>query len=237
MSLEHEPENSEDILNDALSFLGGTTILEDDSIHYGPLTLTVASKANTLLADHVFSPALFLAERIERQLLAAPGSTASLVVVTDYPDDGILGNLQKNVERNRAHFNITCQVKCAGYAWGNDPQPLLDFLSNDRKGYDIVILSDLLHFDSFHDILLASATALLAQTPTAHLHVAAGNYTRPHVCDSFITKARKLGLVFEEMTMQTNEEGWLGRLEVRGFDNEALSLRKAACRYWVGHRM
>jgi hypothetical protein len=44
MSLELEPENSEDILNDALNFLGGTPVLEDDTIRYGPLTLTVAPK-------------------------------------------------------------------------------------------------------------------------------------------------------------------------------------------------
>jgi hypothetical protein len=32
-------------------------------------------KANTLLADHLFSPALFLAERIERGLIPVEGKT------------------------------------------------------------------------------------------------------------------------------------------------------------------
>ncbi|KAF9449837.1 hypothetical protein P691DRAFT_774421 [Macrolepiota fuliginosa MF-IS2] len=258
MHLEPEPENSEDILNDSLSFLGGTTALEDDTVKYGPLVLSVApkeGKANTLLADHLFSPALFLAERIERQLLAAPGSTVvelgagtalpslllstqqnppSLVVVTDYPDDGIIGNLRSNVDRNRSHFNPSCTVKCEGYAWGTDSQSLLNLLPEKRQGYDIVILSDLLHFDSFHDILLSSATSLLAKTPTARLHVAAGNYTIPHVCDVFFAKAKDVGLVFEEVVPGPDETRWLGQLNISNFDDEALSLRKAACRYWIG---
>ena len=98
-------------------------------------------KANTLLADHIFSPALFLAERIERNLpgkarlvryglkshyavcifdqyscilvlelgagsalpsllLSTRATPPSLVVVTDHPDEVILGNLRKNVKRN-----------------------------------------------------------------------------------------------------------------------------------------
>lgn len=43
---------------------------------------------------------------------------------------------------------------------------------SDHKGYEVVIPSDLLHFDSFHDILLASITGLLAQNQTSRLHVA-----------------------------------------------------------------
>jgi hypothetical protein len=41
MSLEIEPGNSEDIPNDTLSLIGGTKVLENDLVHYGPLVLTV----------------------------------------------------------------------------------------------------------------------------------------------------------------------------------------------------
>lgn len=34
----------EDILSDALEFLGGKPVIDDDVIQYGPLQLTVASK-------------------------------------------------------------------------------------------------------------------------------------------------------------------------------------------------
>lgn len=39
-----DPESSENILNDALSFFGGPTAPESDSVQYGPLILTVAPK-------------------------------------------------------------------------------------------------------------------------------------------------------------------------------------------------
>lgn len=44
--------DSEDILSDALAFLGGDPVVDardDDGIRYGPLRLTVASKAGKSL--------------------------------------------------------------------------------------------------------------------------------------------------------------------------------------------
>jgi nicotinamide N-methyltransferase len=40
-----EPDNPEDILNDALALLGGNPVIQDEVIKYGPLELTVAPKA------------------------------------------------------------------------------------------------------------------------------------------------------------------------------------------------
>ncbi len=49
----------------------------------------------------------------------------SLVMITDYPDPGILGNLQANITRNRHTFSPSCKVLCAGYDWGTDATALL----------------------------------------------------------------------------------------------------------------
>ncbi|EKM76738.1 hypothetical protein AGABI1DRAFT_131032 [Agaricus bisporus var. burnettii JB137-S8] len=260
MSLESKlPPSSEDILNDSLEFLGGPTAQDNDTVQYGPLSLSVApkeGKANTLLADHLFSPSFFFAERIERKLLSAPKCTVielgagaalpslllstqpnppSLIVITDYPDDGILGNLFSNVKRNREYAHPSCTVHALGYAWGTDPQELLDLLPEHKTGYDTMILSDLVHLDSFHDILLKSISLLLSKTETARLHVAAGKYTQPHVCDMFLTKAKGSGLILEEWKPKPDEKGWLGSLEVSDLDHDALALRKDACRYWIGY--
>jgi nicotinamide N-methyltransferase len=43
-----------------------------------------------------------------------------LVVVTDYPDGIILGNLRKNVDRNMNRFTATCKVRWLGHKWGED---------------------------------------------------------------------------------------------------------------------
>lgn len=58
-------------------------------------------------------------------LLAIHPDPPALVVVTDYPDDGILGNLQKNVENNKAHSQTDCRVECVGFEWGTAAGPLL----------------------------------------------------------------------------------------------------------------
>lgn len=49
----------------------------------------------------------------------------SLVVITDYPDETILGNLVRNVETNREHFSSGAKVHCVGYEWGENVAPLL----------------------------------------------------------------------------------------------------------------
>ncbi|KAJ7204840.1 hypothetical protein GGX14DRAFT_646547, partial [Mycena pura] len=224
-------EDPVDILNDSLEFLGGSPVI-DAIITYGDLQLTVAAKANTLLADHLFSPALFLAERIERGLLQADGlnvvelgagsalpslllSTVSAppasVVVSDYPDSGILGNLTKNVERNKHLVSPGCTVQCCGYEWGADVAPLLALSGRPDHKYDLIILSDLLHFHSSHSVLISSMNALLAKDGQAH--VAAG-------------------FIFEEIVPAEDEREWFGRSIVNGLDKTALGLRKSACRYW-----
>jgi nicotinamide N-methyltransferase len=58
-------------------------------------------------------------------LLSVQANPPSLIVVTDYPDEGILGNLKSNVERNSTAVTKGCTVKCQGYEWGTDPVKLL----------------------------------------------------------------------------------------------------------------
>ncbi|KAF7427918.1 hypothetical protein PC9H_007135 [Pleurotus ostreatus] len=249
----------EDILNDSLTLLGGEPVSENELIQYGPLKLTIAPKANTLLADHLFSPSLLLAELIERNLLPAKGKTVlelgagcalpslllatlahdtpSLVVVTDYPDDTILSNLRSNVERNQEAFQPSCGVQWAPFE-GVLPE-------GRRDGYDILILSDLLHFDRSHDVLISSMTSLLSPSTDARAYIAAGSYTRPEVRDTFLRKVEEAGLHVDpgpgsagdslspiRAAGDTHAE-WLGKLQVSGLDREQLSARKAVCRYWT----
>lgn len=183
----------------------------------------------------------------------------SLVVITDYPDDTIMKNLTANVERNRSHVNEKCTVHARGYEWGRDVGPLLsvpafrhmfyaqiitqelftrDIASahppNDRApGFDVVILSDLLHFDRSHDVLLQSLLTLLRRAPAARAYVAAGTYTAPHVCAHFVSAAAEAGVVLEEGEV---EPVWRGALEVSGggLDREQLGVRKGMSRWWVG---
>lgn len=254
--------DAEDILSEALAFLGGKPVVDENLVHYGPLSLRIApkeGKANTLLADHLFSPALYLAERIERGLLSGHGATVielgsgsglpsllmatqpehpSLVVVTDYPDQHILGNLSQNVESNRPKFQSSCRIQCMGYEWGTETENLLKMLphhsSGKPPGFDIVILSDLLHFHDSHEVLLSSISSLLSRSKHSRVHVSAGKYTQRHICDNFLANGQNAGLSFEEILPDAEEIIWEGDMEVGGLDKEDLALRKANCYYWVG---
>lgn len=58
-------------------------------------------------------------------LMATLPQPPAIVVVTDYPDDTILGNLEANVNRNWSHYQSGCSVRYFGYEWGKDVGPLL----------------------------------------------------------------------------------------------------------------
>ena len=106
-----------------------------------------------------------------------------------------------------------------------------------REGYDIVIMSDLLHFDQSHDVLIHSLTKLLSKTRDARGWVGAGVYTRPEHCRSFLRRAEQAGLRWLEHG--DGEDGretdttWRGTLEVQGLDAEQLGVRKSMCRWWI----
>ena len=130
-------------------------------------------------------------------LLSTLPEPPSLIVVTDYPDEGIMGNLKINVEKNHDIVTKACTVQSYGYEWGTDPSnllyvlfkflcqflcyiscsvpfPLRNLLDINEKqvlGYDIMILSDLLHFSASHDALISSVQMLLAKLESARIYV------------------------------------------------------------------
>lgn len=105
--------------------------------------------------------------------------------------------------------------------------------SASSGGFDVVIMSDLLHFDRSHDVLIQSLTSLLRKESSARAYVAAGKYTQSHVCDNFVREAHRAGIALEEGEV---EPVWRGALEVSGggLDLEQLGVRKDMCRWWVG---
>jgi nicotinamide N-methyltransferase len=96
----------------------------------------------------LFSPALIIAERIECGLIPLSGKTVlelgagaalpsllastldvdvapSMVVVTDYPDASIMGNVERNVSQNSMLVTPKVKVLSIGHEWGTHPTPLL----------------------------------------------------------------------------------------------------------------
>jgi EEF1A N-terminal glycine/lysine methyltransferase len=58
-------------------------------------------------------------------LLSILSEPPSLIVVTDYPDEGIMGNLKRNVEENHNVVTKGCSVQSYGYEWGTNASHLL----------------------------------------------------------------------------------------------------------------
>ncbi|KIJ36365.1 hypothetical protein M422DRAFT_61190 [Sphaerobolus stellatus SS14] len=229
----------------------------DETIGYGEIVLGIAPKANTLLADQLFSPSLLLAERIERGLIDLGGKTVvelgagcalpsllastmpaprtpQLVVITDYPSDEILSNLAKNVAQNSHLVQASCKVVWEGYEWGQDASPILEHLHHGM-GFDVVILSDLLYFDTSHAALAESVVALLGRHKEARVYAAAGKYTAWNVCEKFLEELRGKGISWSKEMAGTDAAAgeWLGR-EVRGVSRAGLDGRKGNCWWWVG---
>lgn len=109
--------------------------------------------------------------------------------------------------------------------------------NNAGPGFDIVIMSDLLHFDGSHTALVESLVALLSKSRQSRAYVAAGKYTKQNVCDSFIDEARRAGIILVEETH--NQADWQGKMVVRGpgLDREGLKRRRDMSRLWVGRWM
>jgi EEF1A N-terminal glycine/lysine methyltransferase len=109
-----------------------------------------------------------------------------------------------------------------------------ELVASDTSGYDVVIMSDLLHFDACHGVLISSLTRLLSKTSGARAYIAAGSYTRGEVCEKFIRMARDAGINMEERERMGSGE-WEGRMNVKGggLDREQLGLRKRGCRMWT----
>lgn len=117
-------------------------------------------------------------------------------------------------------------------------QPLPKAFPAVSSGYDVVILSDLLHFDRSHPELLSSLCALLARHSESRTYVAAGIYTRSDHCDRFLRNAETMGIVwcssYEDDSPEDRVDDWAGKMKVTGLHPEQLQARKRMCRWWVG---
>ncbi|CAE6420171.1 unnamed protein product [Rhizoctonia solani] len=275
--------DSEDILADSFSIIGETLVDPSEAgiVRYGSLTLRVAAKvrlqlskicfgdkfdillsvrrerfvgaANTLLADAVFSPSLFLAEQIQIGKVDLGGKTVLelgsgaalplilsvtieshplLVTLTDYPDETIMSILHQNLAANREQIKSGCSISAVGYAWGTDVSPLLSLAP---KGYDVLILSDLLHFDSSHSDILSTITRTLKRSPDAWVYLAAGLYTHKSVREAFLKAGEEVGLDWAPVE---NDGKWRGERRVTSdgevWTQEDLNARKANVVAWIG---
>ncbi|OCK77194.1 hypothetical protein K432DRAFT_407540 [Lepidopterella palustris CBS 459.81] len=93
---------------------------------------------------------------------------AAQVVVTDYPDAELVENLQYNI----SHCSLLPSdgnIEVEGYLWGAPIEKLAVHLSkaNSFKGFDVVILADLLFNHSEHGKLVKTVQETMKQSPAS----------------------------------------------------------------------
>jgi EEF1A N-terminal glycine/lysine methyltransferase len=112
---------------------------------------------------------------------------AKAVVVTDYPDPDLIENLQYNIKycqaTNKAEDQVDIKniITAKGYLWGADPSLLLAHVEPSTgqvensmgpiKGFDVLILADLLFNHSEHAKLVSTITQTLARSPQSEAFV------------------------------------------------------------------
>lgn len=108
------------------------------------------------------------------------------MVLSDYDDPLLTGNLQKNISLafpSAPPLHITCFP----HIWGTPIPPFID-------GFDLVLLADTLYSSSTHVALLDSLSKLLAPgNPDAMIHIVAGLHTGRAVVRAFLDKAFERG--------------------------------------------
>ncbi|KIY70044.1 hypothetical protein CYLTODRAFT_442264 [Cylindrobasidium torrendii FP15055 ss-10] len=173
--------------------------------------------SHPLWAHHLWNAALALATFLDENTglyadlnvleLGAGGALPSIVaanngaaraIVTDYPDDSLIDNMQYNVDQNvvasrRSHAVVK------GYIWGRPVESLLSELHAGEK-FNLIILSDLIFNHSQHDALLSSCEQAISLKNACVLVF----YThhRPHLAHKdmeFFSKAQERGWTCEEV--------------------------------------
>ncbi|KAG8933875.1 hypothetical protein FRC02_011013 [Tulasnella sp. 418] len=153
-----------------------------------------------------------------------------------------MDTLKENVEQNRHLVADGVVVKFKGYEWGTDVGDLIELLQSTctslgvtvPTGYDIIFLSDLLHYHGSHFDLLRSCAKLVSRDERSRIYVAAGKYTSDEICNHFFEAAPSYGFVFSEA--QPNDGLWHGEDRIGGWSHEDLCLRKSNVRWWIGRR-
>ena len=200
------------------------------------ITLAVPQVAEaknwTLQADAIWQSSIFVAENLDMFFgddgldgrhvleLGAGAGMAGIsiarrwnnvrVVITDYPDMGVLRTLQENVARNfdETDWNgglASPRVQVRGHAWGSEE-------GIDKNHYHVVVAIDTLWISETHEALCRSIARALKKEEDCRVYVVAGIHTGRWVLESFLKTVLKYGLCIDYLVefriRDGSERGW-----------------------------
>jgi len=134
------------------------------------LQLSLPDSSVNLMAHYVWQSSISMAEEIVQGRISVQGKGvlelgsgaalpslvarrmgAEFVCASDYPEDRIVANMQKNMEGN-ALQEVDCEMQVLGYKWG-DPVDLVLNAFPERR-VDLILLADTLWMEEQHESLL-----------------------------------------------------------------------------------
>ncbi|KAK0709539.1 hypothetical protein B0T26DRAFT_616924, partial [Lasiosphaeria miniovina] len=144
--------------------------------------------------------------------IVAAALGAERVVVTDYPDPDLVATMWKNIRGcpelvdDDSPDGVPRNIVADGHVWGADPAPLLAHLSSSPsnstpKGFDVLILADLLFRHSEHGSMLRTVESTLRRRRGSKAFVVFTSY-RPwlqHKDLAFFDLARARGFEVERV--------------------------------------
>ncbi|KAL2119733.1 hypothetical protein VTJ04DRAFT_6694 [Mycothermus thermophilus] len=204
----------------------GTTTITLHLVGHSPLEAHHLWNGGRVVADLFYSQPSLVAGKTVFELgagaglpsLVAASLGAKKVVVTDYPDPELVEVMWKNVkgcvglipgvsedEVDETRLNIAAE----GYVWGADPGRVLQHLDDEdkAKGFDLLILADLLFRHSEHGNMLKSVRSTLKKSKDSRAYVVFTSY-RPwlqHKDLAFFDLAREQGFVVEKVLEKKTE--------------------------------
>ncbi|CAM0138073.1 Protein N-terminal and lysine N-methyltransferase efm7 [Umbelopsis sp. WA50703] len=111
--------------------------------------------------------------------IIASANGATKTVVTDYPDQELIDNIEYNIKSNLPTQCENQSICAKGYVWGTKVAPLKDELPNAETKFDIIILSDLIFNHSQHHAMLRTCRDLIK--PKTGLVLVFYTHHRPHL--------------------------------------------------------
>lgn len=93
---------------------------------------------------------------------------ASVVVMTDYPDPDLVGNMRYNAELAAASIAEPSSLSVEGYKWGAAVGPLLDHLpagDGEARKFDTLIMADVVYSHREHPNLIKTMHMALKRAP------------------------------------------------------------------------
>lgn len=116
---------------------------------------------------------------------------AKQVVITDYPDEGILKTIRENIRL----CNVGRNTIARGLDW-TDVAQVKSILqeSSQAQGYDLILCADTLWLSDFHAPLLETICQLLKKSSASRVILLSGFHTGRRALIAFYNRAIKVGL-------------------------------------------